>query len=121
MQKVSGVTKTSGDISKGHGLPTRYSEFVDRVNAQRFKMMVGRAAQPKLGIPFSIDREEAAAAHRELEHELKPAARQERKRSFQFSPASPSTAIGVRAGQVFVAMAGFVGLMCAYAIQRSLK
>jgi len=119
------ITKRSGNIGTGKDKPT-YSEFVDRVNAQRFKMMVGpesfgRYEQPRMGTPFSIERPEAAAAHRELEHELKPAARRERRRSIKLSPSIRELSKGARAGEVLFAVAGFFGLMCAYALQRSFK
>jgi hypothetical protein len=115
-----------GRDAKAGGIPTQYSEFVDRVNAQRFKKMFGPGSfgqfeQSKLGTPFSIDRPEAAAAHRALEHELKPAARRHRNRSNRFSPSVKALSTGVRASELFIAVAGFFGLMCAYAIQRSLK
>ena len=62
---------------------SEYSKFVDRVNAQRFKAMVGGMSQegedqPKIGLPFSIERPHAVAAHRQLEQKLKPAARKMR-------------------------------------------
>jgi len=120
------ITNSSGHVRTGGDKRTQYSEFVDRVNAQRFKIMVGpesfgRYGQPKLGTPFSIERPEAAAAHRELEHELKPAARRGRRRSIQFSQSIREFSTGARAGELLIAVAGFFGLMCAYALQRSFK
>jgi len=99
---------------------SQYSKFVDRVNAQRFKAMVGRRSDESavLGLPFAIERPHAARAHRELEEELKPAARREGRSHFSMSSAYfPEFSVG----GMFVALAGFCGLICAYALQRSFK
>ena len=76
----SKIGRDSGEMVQRH---SEYSKFVDRVNAQRFKLMVGGSSrededQPKIGLPFSIDRPHAVAAHWQLEHKLKPAARRTR-------------------------------------------
>src|SRR6478672_8315295 len=67
----------------------QYSKFVDRVNAQRFKALVGKTSDdfPALGLPFAVERPHAARAHRELEEELKPAARRARHNRFADSSA----------------------------------
>ena len=104
-----------------------YSKFVDRVNAQRFKAMVGasrsdRTHRPKLGVPFALERSEAAAAHRELEEELKPAARDEKLQSGFSTPAVVhEISSGASLSQFGLAVLGVCSLICAYAVTRSLK
>ena len=99
---------------------SQYSKFVDRLNAQRFKAMVGKTSGecPELGLPFAIERPHVARAHRELEEKLKPAARRERR---DFILNSSAYLPEFTAGSMLLAFAGFCGLICAYALQRSFK
>ena len=124
MQKTSRVRDLGGRSPIfPESTENEYSQFVDRINAQRFKTMVGRADNPavtseqKLGIPFAIERPEAAAAHRELERELKPAAREEM--SLIPRGAAAGAGFAYRGGSLAVTVLGLLGL--AITVARSLK
>jgi len=64
------------------GTDLESARHVDLTNAFRFRSLVqnsrktGKVSSTKrFGLPFSMDRPEADAAHRSLEEELKPAAK----------------------------------------------
>ena len=117
---------SSHDTNTRKYSPTReeYSKFVDRANAQRFKSMVGRhVAETKLGVPFGLERPEAAAAHRELEEELKPAAREIKSKGF-LNPVSSNghSFASTRPGnEVVLAALGLCGLVFAFTALRAFK
>jgi hypothetical protein len=119
-----GTQFTEHSSRRPTNLHTNYSELVDRVNAQRFKSMVRaaddrRSAEPSLGIPFAFERPEAAAAHREFEEELKPAAAE--MANARPSVRSIGSAAGISMGSFLMAFGSVFGLVCAYAIARSFK
>lgn len=98
------------------------SLFIDKLNAHRFKRMAGllntdKPGSGRLGLPFSVERPEAAAAHRDFEERRKSAARSNR----NHAALMPCISASDSNGRFLFVVAGILSLMLGAAFTRFVR